>query len=185
MLGYWLSRSDGIYATQRAPYQFDKLSNSLNRRGTNSKNRQYFIPQIYCTDSWKEKNIPCQEDVSSDTLDQLVANVDFNNSTDQQTDELNKALKKARLGKTLADTKLVGQKLDQRKRQLFYQWSEKFFNNFTEHFGKLKNVIIQLHLNEQQINKFNQTLDKCLQNMQNDLNTIWDQFQQEKEQQSE
>ena len=186
MKGYWLSRSDGIYATQRAPYQFDKLANSLNRRGTNSKNREFFVPQMYCTDDYKSKNIPCQEDVNSDTLDELVANVDFGNKeVDQQVEALNKALKKAKLGKTLADTKLVGERLDQRKRELYYQWSERFFNSFTEHFGKLKNVITQLHLNEEQINKFNQTLDSCLNNMQLDLNSIWQEFKEEKDEQEE
>lgn len=182
MLGYWLSRSDAIYATQRAPYQFDKLSNSLNRRGTNSKNREYFVPQMYCTDDFKSKNIPCQEEVNSDTLDELVANVDFNNKeADPQTEALNKDLKKARLGKVLADTKLIGEKLEQRKRELYYQWSERFFNSFTEHFGKLKNVITQLHLNQQQINKFNQCLDSCLKNMQGDLSEIWTEFKQEQQ----
>ena len=183
--GYWLKRGQAIYATRKSAYVFDKWSFDLPRRGSNSYNREFFIPQFECTDDFRQKNIPVEEDIDSDTLDQIVQNVDFNNSTDQQTDQLNKALKKARLQKTQADTKLVGQKLEQRKKQLFYQWSEKFFNNFTEHFGKLKNVIIQLHLNQQQINKFSQTLDICLKNMQLDLNTIWDQFQQEKEQQSE
>lgn len=140
---------------------------------------------MYCTDDFKAKNIPVEEQLNSDVLDQLVANVDFNNSTDQQSDELNKALKRARLDKTLADTKLVGQKLEQRKRELFYDWSERFFNSFSEHFGKLKNVLVEMHLNEQQIKVFNQTLDKCLQNMQLDLNSIYQEFKDEQEEKVE
>lgn len=185
-LGYWLRRNDALYATQRSPYQLERLVNTLKRRGTNSKNREYFVPQFYCTDEFKSKNIPVEEDVDNQVVQELASNVDFTNKeVDQQTKELNKALKKAKLGKTLADTKLVGERLDQRKKQLYYQWSQKFFECFTQHFGKLKNVIIELHLNEEQVNKFNQTLDSCLNNMQLDLNSIWQDFRQQKEQQNE
>ena len=184
--GYWLKRGEAIYATRKSSYLFDKWSTSLPRRGTNSYTREFFVPQFECTDDYRQKNIPVEEDVDSDTLDELVANVDFNSKeVDQQTDQLNKALKKARLEKTQADTKLIGEKLDQRKKQLFYQWSERFFNCFTEHFGKMKNVVIELHLNQEQLNKFNQTLDSCLKNMQNDLDSIWTEFKEQKEQQDE
>ena len=183
--GYWLSRGDGLFATQKKPWAWDKFAMSLPRRGKNNHTKQFFVPQFECTQQYRAKNIPVEEELDSDTLDELIANVDFNNSTDQQTDDLNKALKRARLDKTLADTKLIGQKLEQRKRQLFYDWSEKFFNCFTQSFGKLKNCLVNMHLNEEQINVFNQTLDSCLNNMQIDLNNIWQEFQQEKEQQNE
>ena len=179
MKGFWLDRSTGIYATQRSPYQFDKLANTLNRKGTNSKNRQFFIPEMYCTEDWKMKNIPVEEDIDSDALDELVANVDFNNSTDQETDELNKALKRARLDKTLADTKLVEDKLSQRKKLLFAEWSQKFFDQFSNHFGKLRNCLVQLHLNEQQVAKFNETLDNCINNLQLSLDNIWEDVNRE------
>lgn len=137
---------------------------------------------MYCTDDYKSKNIPVEEQMDSGVLDELVANVDFNQNTE---DDLATELKKARLGKILKDTKLIGERLDQRKRQLYYDWSQRFFNSFTEHFGKLKNVIIQLKLNEEQINKFNQCLDECLKNMQIDLNSIWTEFKEEKDEQEE
>lgn len=178
--GYWLSRSDGLFATQKKPWQFDKMSMTLPRRGKNNHTKQFFIPEFECTEDFRARNIPVEEQLDSVTLDELVQNVDFN--TDQQTEALNKALKKARLDKTLADTKLVGEKLDQRKKQLFAQWSQKFFDQFSNHFGKLRNVLVQLHLNQQQVNKLNETLDSCLNNLQLSLNNIWEEFNsQEKE----
>ena len=44
MKGYWLSRGDGIFATQKKPWQFDKFAMTLPRRGNNTHNRQFFIP---------------------------------------------------------------------------------------------------------------------------------------------
>ena len=137
---------------------------------------------MYCTEDYKSKNIPVEEQLDSQVLDELVANVEFNQNSE---DDLTKQLKKARLGKVLADTKLIGEKLNQRKRQLYYDWSQKFFNCFAEHFGKLKNVITELHLNEEQVNKFNQTLDSCLNNLQLSLDNIWNDFQKEEKDEQE
>lgn len=178
MKGYWLGRSNGIFATQMSPYQFDKFSISLKRRGTNSKNKQYFIPQSYCTDDYKSRNIPVEEFLDSNVLDELVSNVSFVQSSE---DDLNKQWKKARLQKTKTETKLTNQKLQQRKKLLFEQWSMKFFEVFSDHFGKLRNCIVGLHLNEQQVQILNQTLQNCLNNLQLNLDQIWNDFNKESE----
>lgn len=180
MKGYYLSRADGIFATQKGPYQFDKFCQSLPRKGV-GKNKRFFIPQCQVTEQFRIKNIPVEMQIGNDVLEQLVANVDFN--TDQQNEDLNKAWKKARIEKTQVDTKLAGQKLDQRKKQLFNDWSQSFFQSFSNHFGKLRNCLVQMHLNEEQINIFNETLDKCLQNMELDLNKLYNQFTEREEEQ--
>lgn len=175
--GYWLKRVEGLFATQKKPWQFDRFTMTLPRRGTNTKNRQYFIPQFECTDEFRAKNIPCQEQLNNDVLDQLASNVDFN--SDVEDESLNRDLKKARLDKLIKDTQLIGERLQQRKRQLFNDWSETFFESFSNHFGKLKNVLVEMHLNENQIKVFNETLDKCLQNMSLDLNKLYTEFKEE------
>ena len=43
MKGYYLSRADGIFATQKGPYAFDKLCQTLPRKGE-GKNKRFFIP---------------------------------------------------------------------------------------------------------------------------------------------
>lgn len=161
-----------------SPYQFDKFSISLKRRGTNSKNKQYFVPQSYCTEDYKSRNIPVEEFLDSNVLDELASNVSFVQSSE---DDLNKQWKKARLEKTKTETKLTNQKLQQRKKLLFEQWSMKFFDVFSDHFGKLRNCIVGLHLNEQQVQILNQTLQNCLNNLQLNLDQIWNDFNKESE----
>lgn len=178
MLGYWLSRVDGIFATGKNPYAFDKLARGLNRRGTNNHTRQFFVPQFQCTEDFKAKNIPVEEEVDSDVLDQLASNVDFNQSGE---DSLNRELKQARKQKILQQTKLIGQKLQQRKKLLFSQWSERFFDSFANHFGKLRNCLVQMHLDQQQVKIFNQTLNCCLNNLQISLNQLWNDFDKDEQ----
>ena len=177
--GYWLTRGQGIFATQKTPYQFDRLAQTLNRRGKNSHVRQFFVPEWQVSQQYKAKNIPCHEQLSNEVLDQLAANVDF--TTDAEDQSLNRQLKQARKEKILQQTKLIGQRLQQRKKQLFNDWSQSFFESFANHFGKLKNALVEMHLNENQIKVFNETLDKCLQNMQLDLNKLYTEFKEENE----
>ena len=178
--GYWLGRGDGIFATQKKPWDFDKFAMTLPRKGTNNHNRRFFIPQFECTDDYRAKNIPCQQQLDSDVLDQLAANVDFA-GTDAEDQSLNRQLKQARKEKILKETQLIGQRLQERKRQLFNDWSEMFFESFANHFGKLKNCLVEMHLNDQQVTVFNETLEKCLQNLQLSLNEIYDQFMKEQQ----
>ena len=176
--GYWLRRGDGLFAPQKKPWARDKFAMSLPRRGKNNHTKQFFVPEFECTEDFRAKNIPVEEELDSATLDELVANVDFNQNED---DSLNRELKQARKAKILQQTKLIGEKLDERKKLLFAEWSQKFFDQFSNHFGKLRNVLVQLHLNEQQVEKFNETLDNCINNLQLSLNNIWDEFNEEKE----
>ena len=177
--GYWLTRGEGLIATQKSPYHFDKMTKSLQRRGTNCHNRQYFIPQYQCTEDFKQKNIPVEEDLDNPVIEQMASNVNFFDQ--QEDDSLTKQLKQARLQKIKSDTKLINQKLQQRKKLLFAQWSQKFFNQFANHFGKLRNVLVELHMNEEQVAKFNQCLESSLNNLQDNLDNIWNQFKEEKE----
>lgn len=181
MRGFWLSRTDGIFATGKSPYLFDKSARNYNRRGTNGHTRQFFVPQFECTDDFKAKNIPVEQDIDSDVLDQIVANVDFNSDVEDQS--LNRQLKQARKEKILQQTKLIGERLQQRKKELFNDWSQSFFQSFSNHFGKLRNCLVEMHLNEEQITVFNQTLDKCLENMEIDLNKLYNQFTEEGDEQ--
>ena len=172
MKGYWLRRNDVLFATQLTPYKVEKLCSECERRGTGKK-RQYFIPLQHCTEEFQCKNIPVEEQIGNSVIEQLASNVDFNQGDE---DSLSKQLKQARLEKIKTDTKLINQKLDQRKKLLFAEWSQKFYDQFSNHFGKLRNVLVDMHLNEQQVAKFNQTLDNCLNNLQLSLDTIWNDF---------
>lgn len=180
--GYWLKRVDGIYATDKRPWQFDKLSMTLHRRGKNCHVRQYFIPYQMCTDQFKKNNIPVEEQIENDVIEQLASNVEFNQGDE---DSLTKQLKQARLEKIKTDTKLINQKLQQRKKLLFEQWSMKFFEVFSNHFGKLRNMLVQLHLSDEQTSKLNECIGSCLENLQLSLDQIWNDFQKQKQDEEE
>lgn len=180
--GYWLRRSEGIRATGKTPSQWNIAQSSFVYK-LDGKVRYFFIPQSYCTDQFKQRNIPVQykdpNDEEDDILQQLENNVDF--TDEEQQKSINVQFKKARIDQVLTQTKLQKEKLQQRKRQMFYQWSERFFESFANHFGKLKNTIVQLHLNEEQVNKFNQILGICLDNLRLNLDEIYNDFKEQKQ----
>lgn len=174
--GVWLRRNDAFQATGLNAYQLDKLLQHCKRK-MKKKHKEFFIEEDDLTQTYKNEHL-MQQQQNDQILDQLQNNVDFA-SDDVQMQSINLDLKKARKDQIIVKTKVQKQKLLERKRQLWYGWSEQFFQCFRVHMGKLKNVIIELHLNEEQVNKFNQTLDTCLNNMQLNLNQIWDQFKQQ------
>ena len=180
--GFWLRRNDAFQATGLNAYQLDKLLRSCPRK-MQRKTKLFFIQEDDLTEDFKDKNI-LQEEQNDQILQILDDNVDFSsdlNDADSQMQSINLDLKRARKQKILRQTKLIEQRLGQRKRELYYQWSQRFFECFSSCFGKLKNNIVELHLNEEQVNKFNTILDTCLKNMQINLNQIWDQFKQQKQ----
>ena len=183
MKGYWLTRNNVIFATGKSPYTVEKLIGVCQRRGSGKK-KQYFIPSYQCTEDFQSKNIPVVVgyEQKDQILSQLAGNVDFNQQGD---DSLNNKLKQARLQKITKQTRLLEQKLDLRKKQLFSQWSENFFNVFADQFGKLRNCLINMHLNEEQVKVFNETLDHCINNLELHLTDVWNQFKAQQEQKNE
>lgn len=175
MNGIWSTRSNLFYYTGLNGYQLDKLLQKCKRKGEGKK-KQWFVPAQYLTEHAKQDLILQEEDVDQ-ILDQLASNVDFNSDQeDPQLKQLNKQLKKAKIEKTKKDTIFLQQRLQRRKMQLYNQWSEKFYQCFADNFGKMKNCLVSMHLTQQQISVFNQTLDNCLNNMQLSLSQIWNQF---------
>ena len=166
-------------------YNWQKVRFQIPSKKVGKRDR-YFVQFNRVVDDTVVKNmLPVEFGQKKDPiLEQLQNNVSFDDMAEDDA-QLSKQLKQARLQSIKTDTKLKNQKLDQRKKLLFAEWSQKFFQVFADHFGKLRNVVVELHLNEVQVAKFNQTLDSCLSNLQLNLNQIWDQFNTEKEQKDE
>ena len=82
----------------------------------------------------------------------------------------------ARRKEILTRTKFLEQKILDKKHQLFEEWSLRFFDVFQRSFSKFKNSLIELHLNEEQIKKLNENLDLALQNLENTLGEINDEY---------
>ena len=176
MKGTWTTRSNAFYYTGLNGYQLDKLLQKCRRRGQGKK-KEWFVPAQSLTQQARQDLILTQCQQNDDILDQLAGSVDFNSDEDDpQLQELNKQLKKARKEKIQKQTAFLQERLQRRKLELYNQWSQRFFEVFVDSFGKFKNELIKLHLNQQQINTLNQSLDNCMQNMQLSLNQIWNQF---------
>lgn len=181
MSGVWTSRSNAFYYTGLTSYQLDKLLQKCKRKGQGKK-KQWFVPAQYLTEQAKNDLI-LTEDQSDQILDQLAGNIDFNSDEDDpQLAELNKQLKKARKDKIQKQTAFLQERLQRRKVELFNQWKEGFFECFADSFGKFKNELINLHLNEEQIATLNESLDSCLKNMQLNLDNLWNEFNKGDEQ---
>lgn len=118
-------------------------------------------------------------------LQQLESNVDFTQQSMDASElvkknrEVNIQFKKAQINKIAQQIKILEQRLVKKKRDIFNQWSKQFFTSFSQHFIKLKNTIIQLHLSQDQVDKFNNMMDSCIGAMQVDLDNIWERFKQE------
>lgn len=180
MNGYWLSRSEAIYAMGITPSKWNTIESTLQRKMNDKGTKKLFwITEEKVTQQYKEDNIAYQKD-SDQILQQLVQNVDLD-ADDLQLQSINVQLKKARKEKILTETRFLQQKLEQRKKALFNEWSQKFFECFSNHFGRLKNYLIELHLNEQQIKTFNQILQSSLNNLQLNLDEIWNEFNTQKQ----
>lgn len=182
MKGIWSSRSDLFFYTGLSSYQLDKLLQKCKRRGQGKK-KEWFVPAEYLTPQAQEEML-LAEDQNDQILDQLESNVDFNGQSVEyldQTQNINLDLKKARKEKVLSETKLINQRLNQRRREQFADWSQNFFQVFSDSFGKLKNCLVAMHLTEQQISVFNETLDSCLNNLQLNLDKIWNEYNKEDE----
>lgn len=167
-------------------YNWQKIRFQLPSKKVGKRDR-YFVQFNRVVDDTVVKDmLPIEIGQKKDSiLDQLQNNVSFDSQLEDDA-QLTKQLKQAKLQSIKTDTKLKNQKLDQRKKLLFAQWSQKFFQSFSNHFGKLRNVVVELHLNEVQVAKFNQTLDSCLSNLQLNLDQIWDGFNnQEKKDETE
>ena len=182
MKGYWLTRNNVIFATGKSPYTVEKLIGVCERRGSGKK-KQYFVPAYQCTEDFQSKNIPVVVgyEQKDQILNQLAGNVDFN----EQDNTLNDQLKRAKIEETKVRTKHLNEKLDFRKKELFTEWSQKFFNVFADQFGKLRNCLINMHLNEEQVKVFNQTLDHCINNLELHLTDVWTEFKAQQEQKNE
>ena len=181
MTGVWTTRSNAFYYTGLNGYQLDKLLQKCRRKGEGKK-KQWFVPAQYLTEQSKQDLILTEEN-EDQFLDQLAGSVDFNEDEDDpQLAELNKQLKKARKDKIQKQTAFLQERLQRRKVELFNQWKEQFFECFADSFGRFKNELINLHLNEEQIATLNQSLDSCLKNMQLNLDNLWNEFNNGEEQ---
>ena len=67
---------------------------------------------------------------------------------------------------------MLGEKLERRKTELFSEWSQAFFEAFTEAFTKFKNELIALQLTEEQLSTLQEKLSLALQSLKDKLDFL-------------
>lgn len=106
------------------------------------------------------------DDEVDQVLQQLAESVDFTGQK-QMLD-----LAQARRRKIIKETQFLQQKIEKKKTELFEEWSGQFFHVFETSFGKFKNALIQLKLNNQQVQKLSELMENSFRNMELRLNQI-------------
>ena len=98
---------------------------------------------------------------------------------------VNDELNAARLDNLKARTALIEQKLEEQKQAIWTEWNEAVFGEFTEAFARVKNVLISLHLNEQQLSTLNEGIDDALRSLSDRLDAMWSKFKNGEERENE
>ena len=141
-----------------------------------------FLPAVYKKNhkhEFTEEEIEELENESDDIVNDILGDITSNNITNENPENVD--LNEARRQEILMRTKYLSQKIEKKKLELFEEWSEKFFLIFSKNFGKFKNTLIDLHLEEKQLNKLNENLDLALANLEEGLNEILNEYMNDEE----
>lgn len=160
---------------------FDKtLAHTLKFKLIGSR-KKYFVTEAILPkasrDAYYEQLI--EVDDEAEQVEDVLG--DISDTAGLVTDDLNAA----RLDNLKARTKLIEEKLENRKAELWAEWNSAFFDTFTEGFAKFKNDLISLHLNEEQLHTLEEKLDSALAIMQDKLNAMWNKFSNEEDEEEQ
>ena len=137
----------------------------------------YFLTEEYFTEVYKKNNAEDlieldDENINDENMINDILGDIAGSANNVQIDPENVDLNEARRQEILMRTKYLSQKIEKRRLELFEEWSERFFMIFAKNFGKFKNTLIDLHLDEKQLKKLNENLDFALENMEEGLSDI-------------
>ena len=181
MRGIWLRKSDAEIATGKTRYFFQKdLMPYLKTRKRGTKANSWldvFLPEKYMLPAYKEmyKDMMTEdEDEQAEEVEEVLG--DLTKLGEVEYTDPGSALVAARLDNLKARTAFINEKLVQRKQELFWEWSERFFNVFSDSFTRFKNALIDMHLSEEQLAVLTSKLELALKSMEDKLQQINDQW---------
>ena len=142
------------------------------RSKAEGKSLRYFIPFEQLTPQAQTNLSSRVEELPSDDVADIVEGIlgDVTGQTFAATVE--DQLQEARLANVKARTAMLGEKLERRKTELFSEWSQAFFEAFTEAFTKFKNELIALQLTEEQLSTLQEKLSLALQSLKDKLDFL-------------
>ena len=186
--GLWLTQAQAQLATGKPMSLFRaKVMPKLKMKKIPGKKKPlYFLTEEYFTEVYKKNNAADlieldDEDIDDENMINNILGDIAGSDNNVQIDHENVDLNEARRQEVIMRTKYLSQKIEKKKLELFEEWSERFFQIFSKNFGKFKNTLIDLHLEEKQLKKLNENLDLALENMEEGLNEILNEYMNDEE----
>ena len=186
--GLWLTQAQAQLATGKpmSLFRAKVMPNLKMKKIPGKKKPLYFLTEEYFTEVYKKNNAEDLIELDDENLDDenMINDIlgDITGSANNvQIDPENVDLNEARRQEILMRTKYISQKIEKRRLELFSEWSERFFLIFSKNFAKFKNTLIDLHLEEKQLKKLNENLDFALENMEEGLNGILNDYVNEED----
>lgn len=168
----WLNQNDSIRVLNTTQAKFTANRNKYKVRISKSrKNGSEFLIPI------SEMNLESQEfflNIRDNSLDDNL--IDLVESTDFNMSPIDEKLKETRIKKIESEITFLNQKIESKKLAIFQEWSDLFFQAFSDSFSQLKNFLIELHLNKEQLEKFESILNSSLDNLNSSLNNLINNF---------
>lgn len=140
---------------------------------------EYFLPEDNMTDTSKAALADCMEELPSDDVADIVEGIlgDISHGSLEGAKgiplDLDSQLQAAQLEKIKVQTKALGEKLTRQRQEIWNSWNEQFFECFSTSFAKVKNRLIELQLNEEQIESFSEAIDNALNSMKDRLDFMY------------
>ena len=186
--GLWLTQAQAQLATGKpmSLFRAKVMPNLKMKKIPGKKKPLYFLTEEYFTEVYKKNNAEDLIELDDENIDDenMINDIlgDIAGSANNvQIDPENVDLNEARRQEILVRTKFLEQKIDKKKNELFSEWSERFFQIFSKNFAKFKNTLIDLHLEEKQLKKLNENLDLALENMEEGLTEILNEYMNDEE----
>ena len=186
--GLWLTQAQAQLATGKPMSLFRaKVMPKLKMKNIPGKKKPlYFLTEEYFTEVYKKNNAGDlieldDEDIDDENMINNILGDIAGSANNVQIDNENVDLNEARRQEVIMRTKYLSQKIEKKKLELFEEWSERFFQIFSKNFGKFKNTLIDLRLDEKQLKKLNESLDLALANLEEGLNEILNEYMNDEE----
>lgn len=179
MRGCWLSKSKAALATGMTAHEFQKTYATKLKERKEGKWPEYFLPEDNMTDTSKAALADCMEELPSDDVADIVEGIlgDISHGSLEGAQgiplDLDSQLQAAQLEKIKVQTKALGEKLTRQRQEIWNSWNEQFFECFSTSFAKVKNRLIELQLNEEQIESFSEAIDNALSSMKDRLDFMY------------
>ena len=186
--GLWLTQAQAQLATGKpmSLFRAKVMPNLKMKKIPGKKKPLYFLTEEYFTEVYKKNNTEDlieldDEDIDDENMINNILGDIAGSANNVQIDHENVDLNEARRQEVIMRTKYLSQKIEKKKNELFSEWSERFFMIFAKNFGKFKNTLIDLHLDEKQLKKLNENLDLALANLEEGLNEILNEYMNDEE----